>query len=115
MRALLILLLLPSMAFAEVSDKVPSISFVALEAVVGLIVSFALFQWRVVAGALGAVVCLALAWSTVDIVSDDYLRAALIEEQGLAYLWVSYANAVLLVAGPCVGLAYRLWRRRVAA
>ncbi len=109
MRAVLavMLLALPGLAAAEVSDKMPSIPAVLLQGAIVGTVLFVLCRYRWWLVALGALTALLFVTGTVDLWQDLPLRQALLHEQGASYfLALSIADALVIfgtLAGACLG------------
>lgn len=95
-------LLIPTVAAAEVSDKIPSIGFLLAEGIVFGAAALALawlHRWLVLLGVALATIML---WGTWDLWQEPYMRTALMNEQGRGY-FVSATVSSLLVAGGALG------------
>ncbi len=85
-------LLLPSIAIAEVSDKMPSLFLVLGQGLLVAIVLFALswFRWWLVF--VGVLVAAFLFTGTIELWRDTPMREALLREQGLRYFFALAAT-----------------------
>lgn len=109
--ALSLLLLVPTAALAEVSDKVPSLLFVwALGSIAAVICFVGAYFHRWLAPVLAVLPLLWFASLLTEIHSADvgpYLHA----EQGLSYYVQSYLSLVLFISGVILGLVMNKRRR----
>ncbi|MFT3734522.1 MAG: hypothetical protein QM776_05815 [Rhodocyclaceae bacterium] len=105
-----VLLLSSSLALAEVSDKAPSVAKLWLMPIalcaLAVFIGRARKRWAII---LLTVICLALAYSTYDLVSDPYVGPALLAEQGTMYIGSAYCGAIVSLTGCLIGalLAFR--------
>ncbi len=105
-------LLLPTVAAAEVSDKIPSIGFLWLEslAFAGLAVVLARLRWWLPAVLLP--VTLVFVAGSLDQMSDPYLGPAIWAEQGWPYVISLYGSSALFVLAQGAALWFgRGWHR----
>lgn len=81
----LILLLIPSVAIAEVSDKMPSISNIVLQgSIIAVFIFFAgRFRWWL--GILLSPVFILFVVGTISLWNEEGMREALLKEQGWVY------------------------------
>lgn len=98
------LLLFPSAAFAEVSDKEPSLSFVwTVGAVAAVICFFGAYFRKWLAPILAAVPLLWFVGFFLEIHSED-IGPYLYAEQGLSYYIQSYLSLAVFIFGIVFGL-----------
>ncbi len=91
------IVLVPSIARAEVSDKIPSIGFLWLAALAFAGVALLLARLRWWLPAVLAPVTLVFVVASVDQMRDPYLRAAIWAEQGWPYVASLYGSSALCV------------------
>jgi hypothetical protein len=91
------LVLVPSIAQAEVSDKIPSVGFLWLAslAFVGVALLLARLRWWLPAVLVPVTLVFVLALA--DQMRDPYLRAAIWAEQGWPYVASVYGSCALFV------------------
>ena len=108
----IIIVVLPAVAFAEVSDKFPTVAENWLKAMpVGAIVFFGgYFRWWV--GALLGVAPLLMLWGAVYLMLIDLIGAGLINEQGAAYPISMFGPGVIASILCGVGIWCGLRRRQ---
>jgi putative exporter of polyketide antibiotics len=99
-------LLLPQIVFAEVSDKIASISLMWMDGLVfGVIgLTLAYKKWWLVF--LGILVSLVFISAAYDLETDQYLKEAILREQGVTYFIHAYVSAALIMALSVIGLWY---------
>lgn len=107
--------ILPSSAFAEVSDKAASIEQLLVSAAIVSITAATLILWRVLAGIAATVVALGIASMHYDLVREPFIGAHLIREQGSIYAWVAYGSGAVVYASVVAAWAYRYYRKHGAA
>lgn len=107
-------LLLPTSAFAEVSDKAPSLEQLVVSALIISAVAVPLILWRALPGIVATVVAIPLASLNYDLLLDRFVGPALIQEQGAAYAWVGYGSAAAVYVALVAAWAHRYRRRRHA-
>ncbi len=111
MRLLLLLLLTPLAAHAEVMDKEPSLSVLSWSALIACTLSY--FVARRFPWALLAVLPVSAAWfgsSAWETLSSD-IGPAILAEAGMVRFIAPWASLVAIVLFTVLGL----WRRRCAA
>jgi hypothetical protein len=105
----------PVVAFAEVADKVPSLSRIWTQGIVLALLAALVGAWRSWAALVPGLLGLGLLWLTWLDAQDAHFRAALEGELGSAYLNQSYLAALLpvvaMVAVPIVKAAIHARRR----
>jgi hypothetical protein len=111
---LALLLVMPGLAAAEVSDKMPTIPAILIQGAVVGTVLFALCRFRWWFVALGIPIAVWFVAGTVALWLEAPMRQALLQEQGGIY-FISAAIADVLVVAGTVGGALLGWRRRHAA
>jgi hypothetical protein len=107
---LALLLVMPGLAAAEVSDKMPTISAILIQGSVVGAVLFALCRFRWWFVALGVPIALWFAAGTVALWLEAPMREALLHEQGAVYFFSAAMADVLIVVGTVAGAL--LGRRR---
>jgi hypothetical protein len=109
--ARLIALLSPSLALAEVSDKMLSISTVLLQGsvVAGLLFALSWFRWWLVV--LGVLVSAFFIVGTIELWHEVAMRDALLNEQGSKYFVALAATDLLALAASVLGAVFG-WRKR---
>jgi hypothetical protein len=112
--ALFISLLFPSLAFAEVSDKMPSILVILLQGLVTAALLFALsrFRWWLVVP--GVLVSAFFIVGTIELWREVPMREALLHEQGPKYFFALAVGDLLMLSASVLGAALS-WRRRHVA
>ena len=107
---LLLLLMLPSAACAEVSDKVPSVAALWLQA--GALGSVALLAgwYRCLLGVVLLLFTCILAWSGLDMLADPGLGPALATEFSGRYAVAVYGSNALLLSLNIAGIVWGWWR-----
>lgn len=111
---LLLVLVLPISAWAEVSDKVPSIGFLLGQAAVFAAIAFVSARYRWWLALVGLAWGLMMLWGSVDLLSDPFLGQALRQEQGDKYFIFAFAGDIAVVLGALAGGVLG-WRRQQAA
>ena len=91
------LILIPSLAFAEVSDKMPSISKILFEGMIVGCVGFLLGRFRIWTGAIFFIFTLFFCIGTYGLISDPFVGKAIIAEQGAPYLIAVYGSIALMI------------------
>ena len=111
---LLVLSAAPSIALAEVSDKMPTIAYILVQAVGVASVAFFLswFRWWLVF--LGLAACLFFIVGTISLWQEIPMREALLKEQGGEYFWALVIADTTVLAASVFG-ARLSWRQRNAA
>jgi type VI protein secretion system component VasK len=109
-RALAVILLLPNLAIAEVSDKMPSLFAVLGQGllVAALLFSLSWFRWWFVV--VGALVTVFLITGTIELWREAAMRDALLHEQGLRYFVALAATDLLALLATAAG-AVLAWRK----
>lgn len=109
-------LLLPSVAVAEVSDKMATIPEVFIQGAIAATIAFALsrFRWWLVLIAAGW--ALLLAAGVYGLWEEKHMREAVLHEQGIKYFAALLAELGCVVAGGALGafLNRRAWRAQQA-
>lgn len=98
------MLLVPAVALAEVSDKLPSIWLLLLQGILfGAISLFmSLFRWWL--GFIGIALAMLMISGTYDLWQEPYLRDAITNEQGIKYFTISITGALLVMIGSLNGM-----------
>ena len=109
-----LLICFPSIAFAEVSDKMASIPALWLQGTVGAVILFALGRYSYVLAALGFLVCIFWLIGTYETFADPYIGPAIRYEQGVPYVFAAYGSSAMLFLGLGAGFVQRLRRKRHA-
>ena len=107
-----LIFIVPEIAFAEVSDKVPSILGLW---VVGVGVGFLGFfsaKYRIWAGAIVGVVSIFLCISHYRVISDPFVGPAIVKEQGNLYILSIYGSMVMLIAPLIAGFLFNHSKHR---
>jgi hypothetical protein len=112
--ALFVVLLSPSLALAEVSDKMPSISAVLLQGSVVAALFFALswFRWWLVVR--GVLVSTFFTVGTIELWREVPIREALLNEQVSKYFVALATTDLLALAASILGAVF-CWRKRHVA
>ena len=101
---LLIILTIPEISFAEVSDKVPSITRLWCSGLLsGLIGCFAIRK-RIWVGLVVAVISLFIAFVHYSVLSDPHVGQAVIQEQGKMYVFSVYGSIFTMVIPLILGI-----------
>ena len=113
-RALLAVFLLPSLALAEVSDKMPSLLAVLAQGLLVAVFVFALswFRWWLVI--VGLSITTFLVTGTISLWRETPMREALLHEQGLSYFVALAATDLLTLIAAALG-AVAGWRKNRSA
>ena len=90
----LAVMLFPASAFAEVSDKMPSITRIWIEGAIVGVIGFFLARYRIWAGLIFGLVTFFFCIGTYDLTSDPYVGPAIIAEQGKPYLFASTGRSL---------------------
>jgi hypothetical protein len=101
------LLFITSLAFAEVSDKMPSISRIWVEGMIIGFVGFFLARFRIWTGAIFFIFTLFFCIGTYGLISDPFVGKAIIAEQGVPYIVAVCGSIILMVAPLLIGLFLR--------
>ena len=94
---LLVLLIIPEFAFAEVSDKVPSITRLWGSGLLLGLIGYFVIRKRIWAGLVVAVISLFIAFVHYSVLSDPHVGQAVIREQGKAYAFSVYGSIFIMV------------------
>lgn len=111
---LLLVFVLPIAAWAEVSDKVPSIGFLLGQAAIFTVIAFVAARYRWWLALVGLAWGLMMLWGSFDLLSDPFLGPALRQEQGDRYFMFAFAGDIAVVLGALAGGVLG-WRRQQAA
>jgi hypothetical protein len=110
---------LPSMAWAEVMDKEPTLTRIWTAGLLTGVLGF--FAWRrhVVLGVPVSLVAVLLAWAVHSELADPYVGPAILAEAGRSYFVQAYGVmlmcAALHIAGAAAGARARRQREAVAS
>jgi hypothetical protein len=111
-----LLSLFPISAFAEVSDKAPTMAQLVTLALVTATVAVPVILWRVLPGLVATALAAVLASLNFDLLLDAHIGPQLVVEQGPVYAWVGYGSAAVVYIALIAAWAFRYLRgRRVAA
>jgi len=99
------------LAFAEVSDKIPSIGNLLVQGLAFGVIALGLAWFRWWLGAVGLAVALLMVSGTVDMWQAPYVGGAIRREQGIGYFVGALASALLVLAGSMVGAIVGFRRR----
>ena len=101
------LILISTLAFAEVSDKMPPISRIWIEGLVIGCVGFFLARYRIWTGAIFSILILFFCIGTYGLVSDPFVGKDIIAEQGAPYLMAVYGSIALMIVPLITGILLR--------
>lgn len=97
-------LLIPAIAAAEVSDKIPTFGFLLLQGILFGAVALVLAWFRWWLAFLGVGLGAIMLWGTWDLWQEPYMRTAIMNEQGIGYFSAAAASSLLVVGGAIGGL-----------
>jgi hypothetical protein len=100
----------PASAFAEVSDKMPSITRIWVQGAIVGGIGFLLACYRIWAGLIFGLVTVFFCIGTYDLISDPYVGPAIIAEQGKPYLFAVYGSIIMMSVSLIIGLYIRFRR-----
>jgi hypothetical protein len=98
------MLLIPTIAAAEVSDKIPSMGFILGQGVVFAAVALVLSWFRWWFAFLGVGVGVLMLSGIWDMWQESYMRTAILNEQGPQYFVVAVVGALLVLGGAFGGV-----------
>lgn len=101
---LLYMLLIPAIAAAEVSDKIPSMGFILGQGVVVAAVALVLAWFRWWLAFLGVGVGVLMLSGIWDMWQEPYMGAAILNEQGPQYFVVAIIGALFVLGGAFGGV-----------
>ncbi|WP_139250067.1 hypothetical protein [Hydrocarboniphaga daqingensis] len=112
----LLLLLLPSVAVAEVSDKMATIPEVLIQGAIAAAIAFAVSRLRWWLALIAAGWALLLAVGVYGLWEERHMREAVLHQQGIKYFAALLAEVGCVVAGGAFGavLNRRAWRAQQA-
>lgn len=96
----LLVALVASPAWAEVSDKIQSLEAMWAWAVGFNLAAFLLSLWRSPIGIVVVPVAAFYAWAGHEMVSDPHVGPAILQERGAGYVEQVYASGAVGVIGP---------------
>ena len=99
-----LLLLVSEPAFAEVSDKMATMSQLWMQGVIVGSVLLLLIWWSRWFAILGIPVAMFFGLASYSTFSDPYVGPAIINEQGIPYIISSYGSSALIFIGVIVGV-----------
>jgi hypothetical protein len=99
-------------AFAEVSDKMPSIWQLWLQGGVIAVLLFALGRIRLWTAAIAVAVAFFIAFGSYDMVNDEHVGRAVRAEQGTPYVAAAYGSAALCIVAGAAAVVGALRARR---
>lgn len=105
-------LLLPACAFAEVSDKMPSITRLWGEGFIVALFGYLSARYRIWTGILFGLFSLFFCFGTYSLLSDPYVGPAIIAEQGNPYLFTVYGSIILMLTSLVAGFLVNLKRKK---
>lgn len=112
MRLLLLLMLIfPLSAYAEVSDKIASMPVMWVQAAIFGCIGFYLASKKWWLSIVGFVLFFAMATGTYDMQSDKFMEVAVVKEQGEIYFAIGYITAIIVAVLTASGIFYGYWRR----
>lgn len=108
-RILLFLLLVPSAAFAEVSDKMPSITSIFIQGTAIAAILFVVGKFRWWLGVLFSPVVILFVISAISLWNEVGMRETLLKEQGWLYFGALLFQCIVIGVGTTIGsiLGYR--------
>lgn len=110
-KTLLLLMVISTNAFAEVSDKISSIPQMWIQAlVIGAIALVISSKWRWFA-LIGCAVSSFLLFSVYDMQAESYLKRVIIAEQGESYFIHGYLTAFLIAMASILGVIIGYYKR----
>ena len=101
---LLVLLLISSPVFAEVSDKIPTMSRLWTQGMIAGGVLLLLTWWSWWFSIPGVLVAIFSGLSSYATFSDPHMGPAIINEQGTTYIISSYGSSAVILIGVIVGI-----------
>lgn len=101
-----ILFLFPVTAYAEVSDKVPSILRLWGTGILLGVIGFLAIQYRKWAGAIVAVVAIFFCYIHHGIIVDEFVGPAVIKEQGSKYIISVYGSIGVMILPLIIGMFF---------
>jgi hypothetical protein len=98
-------ILFPTWAFAEVSDKMPSVARIWIQGGIVGAVGFFIARYRLWAGLVFGLVTIFFCIGTYGLISDPFVGPAIKAEQGNPYLFAVYGS-IILVSVPLIAGLY---------
>jgi hypothetical protein len=105
---------LPSVAFAEVSDKFASIPELLLQGLIASIMGFFLARWHSWLAVIGIAVGIVMFSGISLLWQDEHMGEALFAEQGVKYFIALVFSGLAVVASSILGAFVRLRRNRTS-
>lgn len=109
----MLFLLLPSSAFAEVSDKVPSIARLWIQGLIVGIAGFFAARYRIWVGLVICLISFFICVATYEVLSDPFVGPAIRLEQGNAYVISVYGSIFLILAPLLAGFILKYKSKKV--
>ena len=104
--------IVPSISFAEVSDKLHSQPELWLQGFGVGVVMLILCTYRpFLLILIWAPVVSLFGWATHELFADPYVGPAILQEQGMIYQVISYVSVLLVIAGGIIGFVLGLRKR----
>lgn len=101
---LVMLLVTPLSAHAEVSDKMASIPELWIQGIVCAVILLALVRWSVWFSILAIITITVFSVATYETFADPFIGPAIMKEQGVAYAVSSYGSVVVMFTGFVIGV-----------
>jgi hypothetical protein len=108
---LLFLVLVPVSAWAEVSDKIPSIFQMWVQGIIFGVICFYLASKKWWLAIVGVGLSIILFAGVYDMEADKYMRQAVINEQGETYLIYGYLSSFVVLLLAVLGIIYGYKKR----
>ena len=102
-----LLIFLPEISFAEVSDKVPSITRLWFVASILGILGFFSARYRIWPGILIGLISIFFCFAHYSVISDPFVGSAIRNEQGNAYVISVYGSILLMLAPLIAGFLFK--------
>jgi predicted neutral ceramidase superfamily lipid hydrolase len=106
------LILLPSLALAEVSDKVPTISQLWSQGFIIGLIAFMGSIYRIWTGVISGLLALFFSFYISQILTDPFVGSAIINEQGTSYIIAVWGSIVLMIFLLTIGFVINLRKRK---
>ncbi|MDH5408132.1 MAG: hypothetical protein OEZ33_12055 [Gammaproteobacteria bacterium] len=111
----ILLLFLSTPAYAEVSDKMPSMYQLWLYSAIGFIVILFLVRWSLWFIVLAVLSALFFGTASYETFADPYIGPAIIKEQGLPYIVSSYSMCIFIIIGTITGSLLHIKNKHITS